>query len=141
MPVIIEIQNLQTTIPLNLLQLKKLIRKVLKHQQIVDAHLSFVFVSDLKIKALNKKYLQHDFATDVLTFDWRPKGSGSSLEGEIIISAQTAKRQAAEYDLSLKDEILLYMVHGVLHLLGFDDHSPAKIKKMRAQEKKLLAAL
>lgn len=141
MPMIIEIQNLQTIIPLNLRRLKAQIRKVLLHQRIVEAHLSFVFVSDSKIKTLNKKYLRHDYATDVLTFDWRQLGGRYSVEGEIIISAQTAKRHAVEYDVSVKDEILLYMVHGVLHLMGYDDHSPAQIKKMRAQEKKLLAVL
>jgi probable rRNA maturation factor len=138
---IIEIQNLQTIIPLNLPRLKAQIRKVLLHQRIVDARLSFVFVDDSKIKTLNKKYLRHDYATDVLTFDLRQLGSRYSVDGEIIISSQTAKRHAAAYDVNVKDEILLYMVHGVLHLLGYDDHSPAKIKKMRAQEKKLLAVL
>lgn len=79
--------------------------------------------------------------TDVLTFDWSPQSNFDSIEGEIIISAQTAKRNSAEYGASVKDEILLYMIHGVLHLLGYDDHDSAQIKKMRAQEKKLLAIL
>ncbi len=138
MPVIIEIQNLQTTIPLNCDKLNKIIQKVLKVQRIASGHLAFVFVNDTKIRALNKKYLRHDYATDVLTFDWSEKKRSSSIDGEIVISTQMAKRNAAEYKVSAHDEILLYMIHGVLHLLGYEDHSSSGIKKMRAQEKKLM---
>jgi len=97
-------------------------------------------VDDRKIRALNRRYLRHDYATDVITFDWS-EGKGLWLEGEILISAQTAKRNAAQYTTNVKDEILLYMVHGVLHLLGYDDHSPSDVKKMRAKEDVLMRLL
>lgn len=84
---------------------------------------------------LNQKYLRHDYATDVLTFDM---GSKAVLEAEIIISAQTAQRNAAEYGVSVKSEIVLYMIHGVLHVLGYDDHTPSGIKKMRRKEAELM---
>lgn len=90
------------------------------------------------MRALNKKYLRHDYATDVLTFDWKQQDSGVILDGEIIISTQTAKRNALDYRASAEDEILLCMIHGILHLCGFDDHSPADIKKMRAKENELM---
>jgi probable rRNA maturation factor len=85
--------------------------------------------------------LRHDFATAVSTFDWKQSGSALDLDGEIIISVQTAKRNALEYDASVKREILLYMIHGILHLCGFDDKSPRQVKQMRDKEKKLLALL
>ncbi len=93
------------------------------------------------MKALNKKYLGHNYTTDVLTFDWKDKKSLSAFEGEIIICTQTAKRNAADYDASVESEILLYMIHGILHLCGFDDKSLAQVKRMRAKEKKLTALL
>ncbi len=138
MPVTIEIQNLQTRIPLKHSHLIKPIQKVLKVQKIVRGQLSFVFVDDKKMRFLNKKYLGHDYATDVLTFDLKEFAAPEVIDGEIIVSLQTAKRNAAEYGTSFQDEALLYMIHGVLHLLGYEDHSPSEIKKMRAQEKKLM---
>lgn len=138
MPVTIDIKNLQTIIPLNPLGLKKAIRTVLKHNQITQAKLSFVFVNDTKIKALNTKYLRHNYATDVLTFDFRSK-KDAALDGEVIVSTQTAKRNAKVFKTSVKNEIMLYMIHGILHLLGFDDHSPSAIKKMRVEEKELMS--
>jgi len=111
----------------------------LKRLKLVGGHLSFVFVDDRKIRTVNRRYLKHDYATDVLTFDLCTKKKRGVVEGEIVISAQMAQRNAAEYGVSVKSEVLLYMVHGVLHLLGYDDHSPSGIKKMRAKEKQLLS--
>lgn len=96
-------------------------------------------MDDRKIRTVNRRYLKHDYATDVLTFDLCTKKKRGVVEGEIVISAQTAKRNAAEYGTNVKNEIVLYMTHGVLHLLGYDDHSPSGIKKMRAKEKQLLS--
>ncbi len=109
--------------------------------QLASGQVSFVFVSDAKMKTLNKKFLRHDFATDVLTFDWKEKSSAFDIDGEIIISVQTAKRNALKYDANVHGEILLYMIHGILHLCGFNDKSPAQIKRMRAKEKQLMALL
>ncbi len=90
------------------------------------------------MKDLNKKYLRHNFATDVLTFDWSLNGK-PAIDGEIIISSPTAKRQAREYGNSIQEEIMLYMIHGLLHLLGYDDHGLKQIKKMRTKENELLS--
>ena len=83
--------------------------------------------------------MRHDYATDVLTFDSTAKDRRSPIEGEIIISVQTAKQNAVEYGVNLKEEIMLYMIHGVLHLLGYEDHSLSGIKKMRKKEKDLMS--
>lgn len=93
------------------------------------------------MRTLNKKYLRHDYTTDVLTFDWKQQDSGFIIDGEIVISAQAAKRNALDYQASVHDEILLYMIHGILHLRGFDDHRPKDIKKMRAKEDELMGLL
>jgi len=107
------------------------------------------FVSDRKIRSLNKKYLNHDYATDVLSFDLRssfsvpfPRGRGRRfLIGEIVVSTDTAVKNAAIYGTSVKREIILYLIHGILHLLGYDDHTPQEIQTMRRKEAQLLAFL
>lgn len=134
MPVIIEIQNLQKIIPINAKKLTGRLRRVLTHEKIKSGKLSFVFVTDVKIRALNKKFLRHDFSTDVLTF---PDGENPP-SGEVIISVQTARRNAAAYDTDFHDEVFLYMIHGILHLLGYDDHRLADVKKIRAKEMELM---
>ncbi len=136
---IIEIKNLQTKIPISLLSIKAVIRKILKKEGIIPACLSIVFVTNRKMKAMNKKYLRHDYATDVITFDLRECKDPKVMNGEIIISAEMAANNAREFGVPVKKEIVLYVVHGILHLLGYDDHSPSQIKKMRAKEQELMA--
>ena len=84
------------------------------------------------MRAINRKYLKHDYVTDVLTFDL---GEGFS---EIIICPQIACAQAQEHQTSTEREIILYVIHGILHLAGYDDHNPNDILQMRRMEKELL---
>jgi probable rRNA maturation factor len=97
-----------------------------------NASLSIVFVGTKRMRAINKKYLKHDDLTDVLSFDL---GEGLS---EIIICPQVASAQAKTHHTSIEGEIILYVVHGILHLVGFDDHKPKDILHMRRMEEKLL---
>jgi len=97
--------------------------------------LSIVFLGRKRMRTINKKYLNHDYATDVLTFDL-----GAGL-GEIIICPQMAAVHAALHKTSTDKEIILYVIHGILHLKGFDDHHPKDIIQMRKMENKLLRPL
>ena len=81
------------------------------------------------------------YATDVLAFDLRDRKSASALEGEIVISTGAACRQARQFKTTPQREVTLYVVHGILHLLGYDDHRPADIRKMRSKEKELMELL
>ena len=98
----------------------------------VFSSLSIVFVGTKRMRAINRKFLGHDFVTDVLTFDM-----GEGL-GEIIICPQMARTQAKTHQTSTDQEIILYVIHGILHLAGFDDHKPQDILQMRRMENKLL---
>lgn len=100
------------------------------------AQLSAVFVTDRKIRSLNKEFLQRDCSTDVLAFDYTVQHH--KLDGEIVISATTAYKNARKFGTSSYEELILYVVHGILHLLGYDDHRAKDTKKMRAREKKLM---
>lgn len=145
----IPIENLQKRIPLPKEQIQKAVKTILKHEGIRKAFLSFAFVTDQKIKSIHKKYLKENHATDVLTFDLggqvpfcaRSRKSKTALCGEIIISVDTAFKNAKHYRTSAEYEIMLYVVHGILHLLGFNDHSYLDIKQMRRKEKELMTFL
>jgi len=97
-----------------------------------NAQLSIVFVGTRRMRAINKKYLKHDYVTDVLTFDL-----GDS-QAEIIICPQVAFTNAKEHQTSTENEMILYVIHGILHLAGFNDHKPYAIIQMRSMENELL---
>ena len=96
-------------------------------------------VDDPTIHALNVQYLQHDYPTDVLSFVLEQ--TDNRVEGELIVSADTASREAAEAGWSPHDELLLYVIHGTLHLVGYDDHQPTDQAEMVAAEARYLQAL
>ncbi len=96
------------------------------------AILSLVIVGDDQMQSLNREYLGHDYPTDVLSFPLSEEGE--PLEGEIVVSAETALTNAADYGTEPHEELLLYVVHGTLHLVGLDDKEPAKAKVMRQAE-------
>jgi probable rRNA maturation factor len=92
--------------------------------------LSVTFVSDNKIKRLNKLYLGKNEATDVLAFDLSGSGARSAV-ADIIISTDTASRQARQYATSALFEVYLYLVHGLLHILGYSDDTESGYLKMQ----------
>jgi probable rRNA maturation factor len=98
----------------------------------VTTFLSIVFVGTKRMRAINKKYLKHDYVTDVLTFDF-----GKGQQAEIIICPRVAYTNAMAHQTSTENEIILYVIHGILHLAGFDDHSPQDMLQMRRMEREL----
>ena len=97
--------------------------------------LSYIFVSDEIIFEMNKKYLQHDDYTDIITFD---NSSGNTVSGEMYVSIDTVKSNAIEYQTNLRNEFLRVMVHGLLHLCGHNDKTPVEQREMRTTEDKYL---
>ena len=95
--------------------------------------LGVYYVSGKKITKMNEKFLGHAGSTDVITFDY---SDGKLLHGEIFICVEEAVTQAKEFGTTPQMEIVRYLVHGLLHLRGYDDRKPAKHKKMKAAEDK-----
>jgi rRNA maturation RNase YbeY len=93
--------------------------------------ISIIFCSDNYILDVNMRYLQHDYFTDIITFDYC---EGDKLSGDLFISVDSVRENAAFYGTEFKDELNRVIVHGVLHLIGYDDHSEEDIKEMRAKE-------
>ena len=93
--------------------------------------LSIIFCSDPYILDINLRYLQHDYFTDIITFDYC---EGDTVSGDLFISIDSVRENALFYGASFEDELDRVMVHGVLHLLGYDDHTPEEQAVMRARE-------
>lgn len=93
--------------------------------------LSIIFCSDPYILNINLRYLQHNYFTDIITFDYC---EGDTVSGDLFISIDSVRENALFYGASFEDELDRVMVHGVLHLLGYDDHTPEEQAVMRAKE-------
>ena len=141
----ITIQDHQKKVRLNSFQIIKTTKAILRHEQIDQATLSIVFVSHQKIRAFNKQYLKRNHVTDVLAFDLNDnilsKRMHKTLTGDIIISTDAALKNVNAFQTTLSCELVLYIAHGILHLLGYDDHKSADVKRMRRKEKEILLYL
>jgi rRNA maturation RNase YbeY len=93
--------------------------------------LTFIFTSDNYILKVNQTYLNHDYYTDVITFDY---SSEKEISGDIFISLDTVASNSKQFNVSFQDELHRVIVHGVLHLLGFKDKSEDEQKEMRKEE-------
>lgn len=92
---------------------------------------SIIFCSDNYILDINLKYLQHDYFTDIITFDYC---EGAILNGDLFISIDSVRENAEFYGVEFQDELDRVIVHGILHLIGYDDHTDEDIKTMREKE-------
>ncbi len=117
-----------------------LIRLLEDHE--VSLGVNVCFVDDSEIRQLNRDYLSHDYATDVVTFPMRTEGKpveGDPLDGdllgEVVVSVDTARTAAHSRGVDYPVELALYAIHGALHLLGYDDKDAAGRRKMRRAER------
>ncbi|MEZ4999851.1 MAG: rRNA maturation RNase YbeY [Bacteroidales bacterium] len=94
--------------------------------------IAFIFTDDNYLREINRKFLEHDYFTDVITFDYST--ARGIIEGEIYISSDTVRENSKIYNTGMEMEILRVMVHGLLHLTGYDDKSEGERKLMREKE-------
>lgn len=99
--------------------------------------LNYIFCSDDYLLKVNQEYLNHDFFTDIITFDY----SESHIEGDIYISVDRVKENAMSIEVSFKNELHRVLAHGLLHLLGYKDKSEKERKEMRLKEEACLSLL
>ncbi len=130
--IVVAIANQQHSLPVNEERLREGISAVLVGEGLQRAEISVALIDDPTIRVLNSQYLKHDWATDVLSFVLEQ--DDASVEGEIIISADTAERMAKEFGWTADDEMLLYAIHGALHLVGYDDQTLEAQSTMRERE-------
>lgn len=130
------VANEQATLAVDEKRLANVAQMVLADSNHLAADVSIAVVDDPTIHALNVQFLKHDYPTDVLSFVL--EDLPHKLEGELVVSADTAIREAAEARWSPLDELLLYVIHGALHLVGYLDKTPADKKAMYAAELRYL---
>jgi probable rRNA maturation factor len=135
----IELSDEQTTLEIDATRITRLAEQILRDAGIRGGSLSIAVVDDPTIHELNRQFLQHDYPTDALSF--LLERDCDQLEGEVIVSADAAARVAAELDWPAEDELLLYVVHATLHLVGHDDATDELRATMRDAESRYLAQL
>jgi probable rRNA maturation factor len=138
----LQIQNNQNKIKINRRKIRAAILKIMKILECADKEISINFVDDTKIKQLNKQYLGKDKATNVLSFSLREDEYGNinpQVLGDIVISVETAQKDAVYGNLTVDQEIDFLIIHGLLHLLGYDHENKTEkeTSKMRKKEREL----
>jgi len=128
--------------------LRRVVRHVLDAEGAALLHLSVVLSDHDTVRRLNRSYLDHDYNTDVLSFSLRegagparPDTEGPVVEGEVYVDLDTAAERHADFDTSFDREACRYVIHGVLHLIGYDDATAAAQERMREKEDRYLGAI
>jgi len=139
------VENQQKIIRINQGKTKGIIKKVLQHLKVDEkTEISVLFTDDKFIKSLNNKYRGIDKPTDVLSFSLQegavksPETESDKLLGDIIISVETAQRQADTLKHKIEKELMVLLIHGLLHLTGYDHEKDKDYKIMREKESKIL---
>ena len=135
----IEISNRQTLVEIDESRIADAIRAVLAGEGVAAAEFNVAVVDNAEIHRLNREFLQHDYETDVISFSLAD--SDEPVEGELMVSAEMASHSAAEFGWATADELLLYVIHGTLHVVGYDDLADDLRAEMRAKETHYLQAV
>ena len=98
--------------------------------------IAYIFVDDEEILRVNREYLQHDYYTDIITFDYT---EGDTISGDLFISLDTVRTNAEQFDKPYDEELHRVIIHGILHLCGINDKGPGEREIMEAAENKALA--
>ena len=131
----ITLLNQQKKVSIQIKKIIKLIRKVLKGEGVKESGwINICFVDNQQIKKFNAQFLNINGSTDVLAFNSSTQKKKKIILADIMISAQEGLKQARKFKTTPDYELSLYVVHGLLHILGYNDHTPQQIKLMRKKE-------
>lgn len=120
------------------LKLKGVLNEIIFRENFVPGDISIVISTDERVRAINIEFLEHDYFTDVITFNYN---TGKEINGEVYISYDTVRMNSVNYNVSLNNEMSRVIIHGVLHLTGFDDKSAEEKSVMRREEEGWLKKL
>lgn len=128
-----------TTMPaIEKTKVKSWIKRVAEGYGRKTGDVSYIFCTDERILEVNKQYLQHDYYTDIITFDY---SSASSISGDLFISLDTVKSNSEAFNTNYMDELHRILIHGILHLCGNDDKTPELRAEMTEKENQALLLL
>jgi probable rRNA maturation factor len=134
------LRNTRRAWPVDLRLFRRIGRWLLEEQLGIGSYeVGVRFVGTAEMAVANEKYLQHSGSTDVITFV-NEGHSGTLLSGDILVCLDEAARFAQQYRTTWQEESVRYFIHGILHLLGFDDQDPASRRRMKRKEQRLLLA-
>lgn len=129
----------QTELPIfNQLAVNEWIKQVARNHERVVGPLTYIFCSDDRIIEVNRQFLNHDYFTDIITFDY---SSHKRISGDMFISLDTVKSNAELFQRAYNEELMRVVIHGVLHLCGINDKGPGEREIMEAHENAALAIL
>ncbi|MDQ1297029.1 MAG: putative rRNA maturation factor [Bacteroidota bacterium] len=109
----------------------QLIEKVIREENRISGDLNFIVTNKFRVKEINIEFLKHDYFTDVIAFGY---SDGNIIDGDVFMSIETIKENAVNYKVSLKNEMIRVMIHGTLHLCGYEDKKEAEKLVMREKE-------
>lgn len=134
-PIRVEIQHPTRSLPVD--RCRQLLGRVAQGEDVRIKELTLILADHATVLDLNRRFLDHDYHTDVLAFDY---SDGTEIvQGEVYVDLDTAHERYAEFGAAFEEEALRYVVHGLLHLVGYSDKTPEGRKKMRALEDRYLA--
>lgn len=129
----------QTELPIfNQLAVNEWIKQVARNHERVVGPLTYIFCSDDRIIEVNRQFLNHDYFTDIITFDY---SSHKRISGDMFISLDTVKSNAELFQRAYNEELMRVVIHGVLHLCGINDKGPGEREIMEVHENDALAIL
>jgi len=140
------IEDRQKKINVNLRHVRRLFSKIMKYLDCKDKEISLLFVDNNEIREINKRYLNRDYSTNVITFSLTEGEFGNinpKVLGDIVISVETALKDAEEAGIELNDELEFLMIHGMLHLLNYNHENTSvdEVKKMESKEQEVFGIL
>ena len=134
----IQFNNIDTKIPkLPSKTIRNWVKNVAFQYQRRVGEITYIFCSDEEILRINREYLKHDYYTDIITFDYSEK---DTIAGDLFISIDTVRSNSQQYNTDFIEELHRVMIHGILHLCGFQDKTPEDEKAMRDRENAALLA-
>lgn len=139
-PITVEVSDTQSHLKVDPDAVARLVRETLAAEGVTRAAVSVALVDDPTIHTINRRHLDHDWPTDVITFPLSGPDD-PELAGELVVSAEMAATTAEQAGVGAWDELALYVVHGLLHLCGYDDTTASDRDAMRRREGEILARL